>query len=64
MIGDLRTLKLKKVVSKGDKLDDYSLDNSTSIPLLSTEDFYYTFNLSEGENITNPNISVEYDSKI
>ena len=55
--------KTKKVVSKGDKLDDYSLDNSTSIPLLSTEDFYYTFNLSEGENITNPNISVEYDSK-
>ena len=55
--------KTKKVVSKGDKLDDYSLDNSTSIPLLSTEDFYYTFNLSEGENITNPNISVEYDNK-
>ena len=55
--------KTEKVISKGDKLDDYSLDNSTSIPLLSTEDFYYTFNLSEGENITNPNISLEYDNK-
>lgn len=55
--------KTLKVISKGDKLDDYSIDDSTSIPLLSTEDFYYTFNLSEGENITNPNISVEYDNK-
>lgn len=55
--------KTEKVISKGDKLDDYSIDDSTSIPLLSTEDFYYTFNLSEGENITNPNISVEYDNK-
>ena len=55
--------KTKKVISKGDKLDDYSLDDSTSIPLLSTEDIYYTFNLSEGENITNPNISVKYDNK-
>ena len=55
--------KTKKVVSKGDKLDDYSIDDSTSIPLLSTEDYYYTFNLSQGENITNPNISVEYDNK-
>ena len=53
----------EKVISKSDKLDDYSIDGSTSIPLLSTEDFYYTFNLSEGENITNPNISVEYDNK-
>lgn len=55
--------KTEKVISKGDKLDDYSIDDSTSIPLLSTEDFYYTFNLSEGEDINNPNISVEYDNK-
>ena len=55
--------RTEKVISKGDKLEDYSIDDSTSIPLLSTEDFYYTFNLSEGENITNPNISVEYDNK-
>ena len=55
--------KTEKVISKGDKLDDYSIDDSTSIPLLSTEDFYYTFNLSEGEDITNSNISVEYDNK-
>lgn len=53
----------KKVISKGDKLDDYSIDDSTSIPLLSTEDFYYTFNLSESENITDSKISVEYDNK-
>ena len=55
--------KTEKVISKGDKLDDYSIDDSTSIPLLSTEDFYYTFNLGESEDINNPNISVEYDNK-
>lgn len=55
--------KTKKIISKGDKLDNYSIDSSTSIPLLATEDFYYTFNLSECENINNPNISVKYDNK-
>ena len=49
--------------SKGDKLDDYYIDDSTSIPLVSTEDCYYTFDLSNGENINNLKISVEYDDK-
>ena len=55
--------KTEKVISKGYKLDDYYIDDSTSIPLLSTEDCYYTFDLSKGENINNVKISVEYDHK-
>ena len=53
----------QKVISKGDKLDDYSIDKSTSIPLLSTKDIYYTFNIGNGESSTNPDISVKYADK-
>lgn len=55
--------KTEKVISKGDKLDDYFIDKSTSIPLVSTEDVYYTFNIGGGENVTNPKISVNYTDK-
>ena len=34
-----------------------------SIPLVSTEDVYYTFNIWDGENVTNPKISVNYTDK-
>lgn len=55
--------KTEKIISSGDKLSDYFIDNSTSIPLVSTEDIYYTFNIGEGENSNNPNISVKYANK-
>ena len=55
--------KTEKIVSTGDKLDDYSIDSSTSIPLVATKDIYYTFNIGEGEDVTKPNTSVKYDNK-
>lgn len=55
--------KTEKVVSVGDKLDIYALDNSTTIPLLANEDVYYTFNLADGENINNIDLSVTYKDK-
>ena len=55
--------KTEKIVSSGDKLDDYSIDSSTSIPLVATKDIYYTFNIGKGEDVTKPNISVKYDNK-
>lgn len=55
--------KTEKIISKGDELDTYSIDNSTNISLIATDDIYYTFNIGEGENISNIDISVEYDNK-
>lgn len=55
--------KTEKIVSKGDELDTYSIDSSTTIPLISTEDIYYTFNIGEGEDRSNIDISVEYGNK-
>lgn len=55
--------KTEKIVSVGDKLDNYSIDNSTTIPLLANEDVYYTFNLAEGENMDNIDLSVAYKDK-
>lgn len=55
--------KTEKIISKGDTLDTYSIDNSTTIPLISTEDIYYTFNVGNGENLSNIDISVKYDNK-
>ena len=55
--------KTEKIVSTGDKLDDYSIDSSTSIPLVATKDIYYTFNIGEGEDVTKPNTSLKYDNK-
>lgn len=55
--------KTEKIISKGDELDTYSIDSSTTIPLISTEDIYYTFNIGKGENISNIDISVKYDNK-
>lgn len=55
--------KTEKIVSTGDKLADYSIDSSTSIPLVATKDIYYTFNIGEGEDVTKSNTSVKYDNK-
>lgn len=49
----------KKIISKGDTLDEYILDDNTTIPLLATEDIYYT----SSSNITTINTSVEYTNK-
>lgn len=53
----------EKIVSKHDELDTYSIDNSTTIPLVATDDIYYTVNTGEGENSSNLDISVKYDNK-
>ena len=50
--------KTEKIVTTGDKLDDYQIDDSTTIPLLAADDVYYTFNLANGENIDNINYSL------
>lgn len=55
--------KTEKIVTAGDKLDSYILDSSTTIPLLADEDIYYTFNLANGENKDNINLSVTYEDK-
>ena len=55
--------KTEKIVTTGDKLDDYQIDDSTTIPLLADDDVYYTFNLANGENIDNINLSVTYENK-
>ena len=55
--------KTEKIVTAGDKLDNYALDSSTTIPLLADEDIYYTFNLANGENKDNINLSVTYEDK-
>lgn len=56
--------KTEKIISKGDKLEDYSINNSTKIPLISNNDVYYTLNIGNGENLSNINLSLNYDKKI
>ena len=55
--------KTEKIISKGDKLEDYSINNSTTIPLISNNDVYYTLNIGNGENLSNINLSLNYDKK-
>ena len=55
--------KTEKIISKGDKLEDYSINNSTKIPLISNNDVYYTLNIGNGENLSNINLSLNYDNK-
>ena len=55
--------KTEKIISKGDKLEDYSINNSTTIPLISNNDVYYTLNIGNGENLSNINLSLDYDNK-
>lgn len=49
----------KKIISKGDTLEQYILDENTTIPLLATEDVYYTFPANE----STINKSIEYTNK-
>lgn len=55
--------KTEKIISKGDKLEDYQINDSTTIPLISNNDVYYTFNIGNGENSSNINLSLNYNNK-
>lgn len=42
--------KTEKIISKGEILDEYNLDDNTVIPLIATEDIYYTFNINNSDS--------------
>lgn len=48
-----------KLVSEGDKISEYKINEETIIPLLSSKDFYYSKNKSEPD----PNVTFSYNSK-
>lgn len=54
--------KTTKIISKGDILDEYDLDEHTKIPLLSTEDIYYTTS-TDSNSIIDKTISFDSSSK-
>lgn len=48
-----------KLVSKGDKIGEYKIDDSTIIPLVSSKDFYY----SKLKSDSIPSVAFSYESK-
>ena len=48
-----------KLVSKGDKISDFLLNDGTTIPLLSSKDFYY----SKAKSDPTPDIKFSYEAK-